>query len=271
MRSWALVCFVLVLVPGTVSADNFDHLQGLRNTYYQHIESTEVGRSFHVYVTLPDSYGEDQRRSYPTIYILDGGTMLPLLAAYHRYLRITEEAPELILVGISYGSDTFEDGNYRSTDFTAPSAERDYWGGAKNFRNFLADELLPYVEKQYRSDARRRIVFGQSLGGQFVLFTAQTSPDLFWGHIASNPALHRNLDFFLQTQPGGDSGSRLFVASGTLDDERFRIPALKWIDHWRAHEERPWALQAVDLDGQTHVSAAPEAFRHGLHWIFSAD
>jgi predicted alpha/beta superfamily hydrolase len=36
----------------------------------------------------------------------------------------------------------------------------------------------------------------QGLGGQFVLYTALTRPDLFWGHIASNPALHRNLPFY---------------------------------------------------------------------------
>jgi len=30
------------------------------------------------------------------------------------------------------------------------------------------------------------------------LFNALTKPDRFFGHIASDPALHRNLDYFLQ-------------------------------------------------------------------------
>ncbi len=133
----------------------------------------------------------------------------------------------MILVGISYGSSDFESGNYRSTDFTAPSEEREFWGGAKEFQAFLETELLPQIESDYRARADRRIVFGQSLGGQFVLFSALTRPDLFWGHIASNPALHRNLPFFLQNHAAaGDAAptARVFFASGTLDDPSFRRP-----------------------------------------------
>jgi len=36
---------------------------------------------------------------------------------------LAEEIPEAILVGISYGTDDWQQGNLRSTDFTAPSAE----------------------------------------------------------------------------------------------------------------------------------------------------
>ena len=96
------------------------------------------------------------------------------------------------------GSDTFEGGNFRSTDYTAPSEERDYWGGAEKCQLFLSSELLPRIENDYRSDSSQRVIFGQSIGGQFVLYTALTESNLFWGHIASNPALHRNLPFFLQ-------------------------------------------------------------------------
>ena len=64
----------------------------------------------------------------------------------------------------------------------------------------LFEELIPLIESAYPSDDQQRIIFGQSLGGQFVLYTALTDPALFHGHIASNPALHRNLDFFLHWQ-----------------------------------------------------------------------
>lgn len=233
-----------------------------------------IERGYHIYVMLPDNYIDSGDTKYPTIYLLDGGGLYPMLTAYYRYLSFGEEVPDAIIVGISYGGNTFEEGNFRGTDYTAPSAERDYWGGAGKFQAFLSDELMPLIEKTYRSDASRRIVFGQSIGGQFVLFTALTKPDLFWGHIASNPALHRNLPFFKQRRhhpAPGSKRTRLFVADGTLNDARFRQPALEWIAHWSAVDDAPWELETTDLEGHSHMSAPPASFRDGLRWLFSKD
>lgn len=246
-------------------------LQSLGEVRYHELKATSLGRSFHIFVDLPVDY-QDEDENYPTIYLLDGGNTFPLMAAYHHYLRFGDETPAAILVGISYGADTFKEGNWRSTDFTAPSEERDFWGGASVFQAVIRDELLPLIEGVYRSDPERRILFGHSLGGQFVLFNALSNPGLFFGHIASNPALHRNLPFFLRWHGDKEFSqpvSRLFVASGEYEDARFREPALKWINHWQAVTPRPWILETRTLAGQTHLSASPEAFRQGLGWLFS--
>lgn len=247
------------------------HLQGLGDTRYHLRQSERIGRDFHIYVMLPDGYAESSEY-YPTIYLLDGGNLFPMLTPYYRYLNFAEEIPKSIIVGISYGSDDFEYGNFRSTDYTAPSEERDYWGGANQFQNYLTEELLTFIEDKYRSDRNRRVIFGQSLGGQFVLYTALTKPNLFWGHIASNPALHRNLEFFLSSRARLDplqKRSKLFVGSGTQDDPTFRVPALEWINAWTAVEKKPWQLKTVNLEGHSHMSAPPASFRQGLRWLFA--
>jgi hypothetical protein len=273
IRKSSLYVLLLLLAGLTANAAvDTQFLQGLGDTRYHHVESDGIKRGFHIYVMLPDGY-ESSGQQYPTIYLLDGGELFPLLTAYYRYLNVGEEIPNAIIVGISYGSDDFEHGNYRSTDYTAISPERDYWGGAESFQQFLSDELLPLIEKTYRSRADRRIIFGQSIGGQFVLYTALTQPNLFWGHIASNPALHRNLPFFLKQHAERapiSEPSRLFVASGTNDDPVFRKPALEWIEHWSAGVG-PWQLETVNLDGHSHMSAVPASFRQGMRWLFSAD
>ncbi len=269
-----LILLVLMYsIPGWAATDvDTRFLQGLGDVRYHEVESLNVGRSFHVYVMLPDDYEKSKNRQYPTVYVLDGGALFPLFSAYSRYLNFGEEIPETIIIGISYGSDTFEGGNFRSTDYTAPSSERDHWGGAAKYQSFLSDELIPWVEKTYHSRPDRRIIFGQSLGGQFVLYTALTRPNLFWGHIASNPALHRNLPFYLQkhAEPAAGGGkSRLFVGDGTKNDARFRRPAQKWIKYWTDREDKPWQLKTMDLDGQSHMSAPPASFRQGMYWLFS--
>ena len=270
-----IITFLLLLPivsPTPSLAVDTSYLQGLGDTRYHHVESEHVGRGYHIYVMLPSGYDEAANKKYPTVYLLDGGGLYPMMTAYYRYLNFGEEIPDAIIVGISYGSDTFEDGNFRSTDYTAPSDERTFWGGAENFQRFLNEELVPLIEQSYASDATRRIIFGQSIGGQFVLYCALTKPDLFWGHIASNPALHRNLPFFLEThfEPELNQGeSRLFVSSGTLDDPQYHEPAQEWIKHWSAVKSRPWDFKAIDLEGHSHMSAPPAAFRQGMHWLFS--
>jgi len=267
-RSFLAFFFV---VSTSAAAVDTEYLQGLGDTRYFEIESDRVGRSFHIFVMLPDGYKLSADKTYPTIYVLDGGALFPLLSSYSRYLKFGEEIPEVIIVGISYGSASFANGNRRSTDYTAKSEERDYWGGAGHFQSFLEQELMPHVEKTFRSRSDRRVIFGHSIGGQFVLYTALTKPTLFWGHMASNPALHRNLPFFLQNHAEvmpQSPGSKLFVGDGTLNDSQYRTPSQQWIEHWSARDNKPWMLKTMDLEGHSHMSAPPAAFRAGLRWLF---
>jgi len=243
-------------------------MHGLGDTLHHEIVSTEADHRYHVFVGLPPGYDEAEETRYPVVYILDGGVLYPLLRAYQRYLRLGEEVPPVILVGISYGTDDWRQGNNRSHDFTTPDEEQDHWGGAADYRAFLGKELIPAIEAQYRADDQRRILFGQSLGGQFVLYAAQTEPELFWAYIASNPALHRNLEFYLDRRPDKAADANLFVSSGRFDEPRFREPALRWIEHWSAERTPPWRLETRTLDGHGHSSAPPAAYRAGMRWLF---
>lgn len=269
----SIMLITLLLLSSAIAlADSLDSdlLQSLGEVKYHELKSPQLGRSLHIFVDLPEDY-QASEQSYPTVYLLDGGNTFPLMASYHHYLRFGDEAPAIIIVGISYGADTFKEGNWRSTDYTAPSKERVFWGGAAVFQTVIKDEIFPLIEEGYRSDGEHRVIFGHSLGGQFVLFNALTKPELFFGHIASNPALHRNLPFFLSWHGENDITkplSRVFVSSGELEDPRFREPAMEWIGHWQAVSPGPWILETRILAGQTHLSATPEAFRQGLQWLF---
>ena len=266
-----------ILAAGRVTAaepPDIRNLYGMGDVRYHAFQSQQLERGLHVFVRLPEDYDDEASPGYPTVYLLDGGITFPLFAAYYRYLRLAEELPDAIIVGISYGTEDWRKGNLRGTDFTAPAETREHWGGAERFARALEKELLPMIEGRYRADASRRVLFGQSLGGQFVLYCALTTPSLFWGHIASNPALHANLPFFLeppQAPPGRDVDARLFVSSAAGDEPRFREPALEWIEHWSARERTPWRLKTVTLEGHGHFSAAPAAFRAGMRWLLETD
>lgn len=278
-KPWRLAgraaALLLALAPATSPAATIEtrHLQSLGEVVYHEFHSRGLGRVFHVFVDLPEDYAASGE-SYPIVYLLDGGNTFPLAAAQHHFLRLGGEAARVILVGISYGADTFREGNLRQTDFTAPAAQRDFWGGAAEFQDMLAGELLPMIEGAYRADPARRILFGNSLGAQFVLYAAVTRPGLFYGLIASSPALSLNAPFFLDWRGAGDmppATSRLFVSMGQFEREPLRGSTEEWLRRWSQAGKRPWILEYRVLEGQTHYSAVPEAFRQGLQWLLPVE
>ena len=51
------------------------------------------------------------------------------------------------------------------------------------------------------------------------------------------------------------------IAAHRMHAERFRVPALKWIEHWSGEDDTPWHLETVTLEGHNHMSAPPASFR----------
>ncbi len=246
-------------------------MQAISDTDVTTIAASSTGHRYHILVRPPADYDETQK-AYPVIYLLDGGTMFPQLAGFYHYLRFGDELPEAFIVGISYGSDRFAEGNFRASDYTAPAASAAHWGDAPQFAEFLADELLPYIESRYRVNADRRVLFGQSLGGQFVLYAAFQHADLFYGFVASNPALHRNREYFESIIPSSAMQTgQLIIAIGEHDAPQFAEPAQHLTKVLGARRNLPWQMAVVELAGESHFSAAPAAFRQGLRRIFGAD
>lgn len=239
-------------------------LPAITGDYFQ-MRSAATGHDYHIHVRLPLDYAKEPDRNYPVVYLLDGDTLFPILGGNHLFLHYDDGLPDAIVVGIAYGG--FGPVNKRSIDFNAPDASlTDAQAGAPRFQHFLSDELLPQIERRYRSDPARRILFGQSRGGGFVLWSAYTRPDLFWGHIASNAAFEPGAERYL-AMPTARADTHLILSSGTRDRADLRAQALRWAAHWR-HRDKPWRWRFVEIEGGTHAANATDAYRAGMRTIF---
>ncbi|MDF2176895.1 alpha/beta hydrolase-fold protein [Aliiglaciecola sp. CAU 1673] len=274
MKSFILLLAGCLMLMGCAGAPTqnipWSKLQGLGQVDYRLWSTHKLDGSlqdYHIFIRLPEEYEAGQTQHYPTVYLLDGGLNFPLLASYYRLLRLMNEIPPLILVGIAYGSDDWREGNNRSQDFTLPSEEREFWGGAAHFEAQLRDRLFPRLEQDYAMAPDRRILFGQSLGGQFALYTSMYGQTPFYAVIASNPALHRNPGEFLAPVLSPADRPKTFLSLAGEDNVEFRVPMAAWRAHW--HRRQPdWQRRIADLPGHNHLSANPEAFRQGLKWVF---
>jgi predicted alpha/beta superfamily hydrolase len=234
-----------------------NYLPSLAGDYFP-LKSAAIGSTYHIYIRYPEGYASRPNSRYPTVYLLDGDSTFPVVAPQHLFLTYDDKLPDAIIVGISYGSFA-PPVNHREIDFGTRAAD---------FQRFLADELIPAVEKRTRADPERRILVGQSFGGNFVLYSAFTRPDLFWGRIASNPSarMHRDLMATVPA-PANRSDLHLVLVSGTANTPEGREAALAWIRQWRK-QQLPWALDEIDIPGGTHAADYNNAYRLGLRRLF---
>ena len=101
-----LTLFIILVVASLAYAGedvDVNRMQGLGDTRYHRVNSADLDHTYHIFVRLPNDYVADSDVEYPTVYLLDGGALYPMLASYYQYLRAAEEVPDLIIVGISYG------------------------------------------------------------------------------------------------------------------------------------------------------------------------
>ncbi|GAB2997729.1 alpha/beta hydrolase-fold protein [Cyclobacterium sediminis] len=128
-------------------------------------------RKFAVY--LPPGY-EYSQRSYPVLYLLHGaGDDQTGWVQFGEVQQIADNA--------------FEDGTATPMIIVMPDAntgKRGYFNDIKNewrYEDFFFEELMPYVESQYRIKRvkKYRAISGLSMGGGGTYFYAMHRPDLF--------------------------------------------------------------------------------------------
>ena len=192
-------------------------------------------------VSLPESYGWAKDRRYPVLFLLDGQTHFLHTAGSVGYLAQQGEIPEMIVVAI--------DSTVRIRDFTQtdwPSV----WvggGGAGNFKRFLATELIPDVDRTYRTD-KFRVLSGHSAGGQFALYCLTSDPSLFRAYFAISSSLDwdnnlpqrsleqslkatRELKAFLYVARSDDSGRALADYERLVETLKANSPqGFRWHD-----------------------------------------
>ncbi|WP_242343951.1 alpha/beta hydrolase-fold protein [Anaeromyxobacter terrae] len=193
------------------------------------LKSPALGEERTVYVLTPPGYAHGERR-YPVVYFTDGERTLPLLATTARFLASTGRMPEVILVGLSH-PDRVRDLTPTRGKLVEDGGEAVAYetsGGADKFLAFVVQDLVPWVEKSYRTE-RFRILAGHSFGGLFALHAMTARPGVFQAAIAASPALTWDGDLPARrvrealARKDGLSGTIVFTVGdeGRLSDSRF--------------------------------------------------
>lgn len=243
----------------------------LAGTELRQLDSAETGRSYDIYVRLPEGYVESQKQ-YPVLYVLDGQWDFKLLDSIYGGLYYDKFVPEMIIVGITYSGDNPDYGALRAMDYTPV---RDVFfpasGGGSKFLAFFKDELIPFIEAEYRADPAQRALMGSSFGGTFTLYVMFAEPGLFHGYVAGSPIVtFGDRDVFNQESAYAsehrDLPARLFLSVGEL--EEIAGPVEEFMQILRERNYTGFELETRTIEGERHASNKPETYNRGLRFIF---
>jgi len=240
-------------------------------------QSTITGENYFIYVGLPRSYS-DSVKTYPALYIMDADGSFGTCTEISRLLFLGKEVPEMIIVGVAYGVSLKKYLFNRQRDYT-PTAVDEYAGsgGGEKFLNFIQDELIPFVETQYRVKKSDRTICGFSYGALFVLYTLFNKPEMFDGYLAGSPSFYwDNKIIFKYEQKYFEKSSnlpiKLFMSAGSLENqEAFVKPLNRFTQILNSRGYSGLEFKSMILHDETHYSSFGNAFTKGLKWLFRSD
>ncbi|SFH10696.1 alpha/beta hydrolase [Pedobacter insulae] len=169
-------------------------------------------------IYTPEGYHPDSTKTYPVIYLLDGSVNEDFIhiTGLVQFLTMIEAMPKSIIVGIANVD--------RRKDFTFPTTivkdKTDFptTGSSTKFINFLAEELQPFVENNFKTNESKTVIgqsFGALLATEILIKRAHifnnyiiVSPSLWW----DNESLLNHVDDKINRQK--ISNINVFIAVG---------------------------------------------------------
>jgi hypothetical protein len=156
---------------------------------YRTMHSRVLDEDRLLFVHLPREYNDTQLR-YPVLYLL----YVDLSDYFTDAITVTEklggtgEMPPVIIIGVA-NTNRYRDLLPAKSRFNAES------GGAGNFLRFIEEELIPYIDNNYRT-VDFHILVGPQAAAVFSLYALIEKPELFDAVISENPFMNpENAEF----------------------------------------------------------------------------
>lgn len=227
-------------------------------------ESKVLNEQRRYLISLPEDYSNSDSDSgsdkkYPVIYILDGDSHFQHATQALRYLEKFNRIPESILVGIP---------NASGSRFRDLAQKHDL------FLKFIEDELIPLIDKNYKTQGLNTL-FGHSLAGSFSLYAMSENHNKINNYIAASPHLLVNKGEIQATLKSLFSDNKLhdYNAYFSMADkkgdgaERFNeIEKFVSFLNNNATQKLSWKYQSIA--DQEHMTTPYLTIYQGLSFVF---
>jgi predicted alpha/beta superfamily hydrolase len=138
----------------------------LKNIDTWSIHSGIIGEDYTLYILRTSAY-DTSNVKLPVLYMTDGDWNMTVAMNCFSMLRQDYNTREPLIVGIGYGRGK----NQRFRDLDPDT-------GGPAFLSFIEKEVIPFIDKKYRTGSEKAI-YGYSMGGLFTTYVLFKRPDLF--------------------------------------------------------------------------------------------
>lgn len=275
---------LLLLLPYQLSAQNdmirevsrpFESRQHIIGSLEErNLFSTATNSSFLLSVYLPPTYTDTQKK-YPLMILNDASLVIGLAQSTFDCLTMLQEIPEAIVVGITYPQDNnLEIARNRFRDMTPTHSDGfEPSGKADSYIAFIKNELLPYIENNYRVDTTDKCFFGHSLGGLLGAYILVEQPDLFNRYILGSPSLF--WDNFVVVKRLSDKSSMaagnikaVFTYVGGDEGDMMIKPLDKFHEFLQVKTGGTIKTHSQVYQGENHLSVIPAAFSTAVKFVY---
>ncbi len=175
MKKNLLCCFCLLFITAAAVAAPPPGAQTLT------IHSEILKETRTVFVALPPKY-EENVHAYPIIYVLDADFLFDITRAITQLRAARNYMPESIIIGLP---NSWEQRFQGAANWKLPNGNSffDPPGDPKQFLQFIKHELIPQVERNYRTNQHRSLI-GLSPTTGPVFEALWSAPGLFKNHVA---------------------------------------------------------------------------------------
>jgi len=242
----------------------------IAGTQILHFQSEVVNQEYDLYINLPRNYS-DETKTFPVLFLLDAQWDFPLMQSIYGEQYYDGFVPDIVIVGITWGGKNPNYDLLRRRDFT-PSANpaTSSSGNAPKFLEFIKNELIPFVESEYRVNDDRALV-GSSLGGLFTLYAMFNETDLFKKYILTSPALQWENEILYNyeesfSKNNNSINAKLYLTIGGYEN----VPMLKrFYDLLKNRSYDNLEIGYNVIEGIGHSGSKADGYTRGLIFAFA--
>jgi predicted alpha/beta superfamily hydrolase len=201
--------------PALPAVDDQSLVVPIQSIRAEKIASAKIGETREIWISLPDGYVESGEK-YPVLYMMDADFNFNSgVIGGLRYAAFLGEMPEFIIVGIK-NTDRSKDIFPEEVIYQDGSKGG---GRADQYLDFISEELIPHIDKTFRTE-NFRVLYGTSNTGFTAVYAMFRDPDLANACIAASatlsiPSFKAKRDEWIRGFKGGKR--RLVLVMGEKD------------------------------------------------------
>lgn len=229
----------------------------------------QLNRHRRVWIYLPESYATSKKK-YPVLYMQDGQNVFDNATAAYGEWGVDEamdslcrDRAEVIVVAVDHGYEK------RISEYSPFDTERYGKGEGDAYVDFLANTLVPYINRHYRTkkSAKYTAVAGSSMGGLISLYALLKHPSTFGAAGVFSPAfwMAPGLKDYAMKRASRAKG-RIYFYAGGQESERMVPDMLQVFETLNAHSKAELKTH-IRAEGRHTESVWREEFPLFYEWL----